>query len=215
VLVGLSGSLPFPVPGSGLMGFRQLSRTYGIPLVLSEDFSGEGTVSQLRNQGVELFVTSMCDQILREPLLSLPRHGCVNLHASLLPEFRGVDSTFQSMLHDAPEAGVTLHQTTARIDCGNVYAQASFPRAAGDSHLLLTVKATTAGVPLLKRHVLALERGETPPSWPLDVSKARFPYRSWPERDELRRFSERGLSFWRSSDLLRILRFDESLAPHQ
>ncbi|NMO15932.1 formyl transferase [Pyxidicoccus fallax] len=213
VLAGLGGSLPFTWPGPGLMGFQRLSREYDIPLVLSDDFSGEATVARLREAGVELFVTSMCDQILREPLLSLPRHGCVNIHASLLPDFRGVDSVFQSMLHDAPEAGVTLHQTTARIDCGDGYAQASFPRTAEDSHLLLTVKATSAGIPLLKRHVLALERGETPPSRPLDVSKARYPYRSWPDGDELRRFFARGLTFWRASDWGRILGFEDLGVP--
>lgn len=105
VLAGLSGSLPFALPRSGLMGFRELARAYDIPLVLSDDSSGDATVAQLRQRGVELFVTSMCDQILREPLLSLPRHGCLNIHASLLPDFRGVDSVFQSMLHDAPRAG--------------------------------------------------------------------------------------------------------------
>jgi folate-dependent phosphoribosylglycinamide formyltransferase PurN len=211
VLAGLSGSLPFALPRSGLMGFRELARAYDIPLVLSDDFSGEATVGQLRQRGVELFVTSMCDQILREPLLSLPRHGCLNIHASLLPDFRGVDSVFQSMLHDAPRVGVTLHQTTARIDCGDVYAQASFARTAADSHLLLTARSTTAGISLLKRHVLALERGETPPSQPLDVTQARYPYRSWPERDELRRFHAQGLTFWRASDFLRIFRFDDLL----
>jgi folate-dependent phosphoribosylglycinamide formyltransferase PurN len=209
VIAGLSGSVPLPGSRSGLMSFSRLSKEYGIPLLVSDDFSGEETVSQLKQRGVDLFVTSMCDQILREPLLSTPPHGCLNIHASLLPDFRGVDSVFQAMLHDVPEIGTTLHRTTARIDSGEVLAQCSFPRTATDSHLALTVRSTSAGVRLLREHVRMLERGETPPARTVDPATARFPYRSWPEREELRAFSKRGLAFWRGSDFRRIFRFED------
>lgn len=212
VLAGLSGSLPFSIPRSGLMSFQALSQAHGIPLVISDDFSGAATVSELERHGVELFLTSMCDQIIREPLLSLPRHGCLNIHPSLLPEFRGVDSVFQAMLHGVSEIGTTLHRTTARIDAGDVLAQSAFTRSATDSHLALTAKATAAGIALLKRHIEALERGETPDARPIDVSRARHPYRSWPEREELRRFQAQGNTFWRASDFRRVLAFEDVLA---
>jgi folate-dependent phosphoribosylglycinamide formyltransferase PurN len=213
VLAGLGGSLPMPGSPSGLLGFKQLSREYGIPLVVSEDFSGEATVAQLRALELELFVTCMCDQILREPLLSLPSRGCVNIHASLLPDFRGVDSVFQAMLNGVPEIGVTLHRTTARIDSGEVLGQSSFPRAPADSHMLLLAKAAAVGVRLLKGHVHTLERGESPLGKPLDLSAARYPYRSWPEKEELRRFREQGLMFWRAGDFQRMVRFDDVMDP--
>lgn len=210
VLAGLGGSLPMPGE-RGLMSFEQLARHHGIPLIVSEDFSGEETVARLRALELELFVTCMCDQILREPLLSLPPRGCVNIHASLLPDFRGVDSVFQAMLNGVPEIGVTLHRTTARIDCGDVYSQSSFPREPTDSHMLLLAKAATAGARLLREHVRTLERGEVPPGRAIDLAAARYPYRSWPEREELRRFDEQGLAFWRAVDFRRLLRFEEVL----
>ncbi|MBZ4334428.1 formyltransferase family protein [Corallococcus sp. AS-1-12] len=213
VLAGLGGSLPFGAPRGGLMSFQQLSRAYGIPLRVSDDFSGEETVEALRAQQVDLFVTSMCDQILREPLLGLPRHGCLNLHPSLLPDFRGVDSIFQAMLHGVPEIGTTLHRTTARIDAGDVHGQSAFTRTGAESHLALTVKATAAGVPLLARHLEALEQGRTPPSLAIDVSRARFPYRSWPTREELERFHAAGQVFWRAEDFRRLLRFEDPTDP--
>ncbi len=209
VLAGLSGALPFSLPSSGLMGFQALSRTYGIPLVLSDDFSGEATVAELRRREVELFVTCMCDQLIREPLLSLPRHGCVNIHPSLLPEFRGVDSIFQAMLHGEREIGTTLHRTAARIDAGDVLAQSTLPRADTDTHMLLTLKSTAAGIALLKQHVELLERGQPPTARPIDVNTARHPYRSWPERAELRRFQAQGNVFWRASDFRRVLGFED------
>ncbi|CAM4154770.1 formyltransferase family protein [Corallococcus exiguus] len=214
VLAGLGGTLlPFGAPRGGLMSFQQLSRAYGIPLTVSDDFSGEKTVESLRRQEVDLVVTSMCDQILREPLLGLPRHGCLNIHPSLLPDFRGVDSIFQTMLNGVPEVGTTLHRTTARIDAGDVYGQSAFTRAASDSHLALTVKATAAGVWLLKRHVEALAQGQTPPSHTMDVTRARFPYRSWPTREELERFHTAGQVFWRAEDFRRLLRFEDPTDP--
>ncbi|NOK20516.1 formyltransferase family protein [Corallococcus carmarthensis] len=213
VLAGLGGSLPFGYPRDGLLSFQQLSRAYDIPLVVSDDFSGEKAVESLRRQEVDLFVTSMCDQILREPLLGLPRHGCLNIHPSLLPDFRGVDSIFQAMLNDVPEIGTTLHHTTARIDAGDVYGQSAFTRTGSDSHLALTVKATAAGVRLLKRHMDALEQGQRPASHAMDVTRARFPYRSWPTREELERFHAQGHVFWRAGDFRRVLRFEDPTDP--
>jgi|GEM_PF-4154998 len=209
VLAGLGGALPFDMPRQGLMGFQALSRAHDISLLVSDDFSGEATLAALQRRDVALFVTCMCDQLIREPLLSLPRHGCVNIHPSLLPEFRGVDSIFQAMLHGEQGIGTTLHRTAARIDAGDVLAQSTLARAATDSHMLLTVKATAAGLPLLKEHLEALERGETPGSRPIDISTARHPYRSWPEREELRRFHAQGNVFWRASDFRRVLAFED------
>lgn len=209
-LAGLGAALPsLRRYRGGLMSFKRLARTYRIPLVTSDDFSGERTLAELAPYELDLFVTAMCDQILREPLLSRPRHGCVNLHASLLPEFRGVDSVFQAMLHDAPHIGSTLHRMSARIDCGDAYGQAAFPRAAEDSHLLLVARAAAVGARLLQRHVRALDRGEAVVGTPIDPAAAQHCYRSWPSRDELRAFRAKGLRYWRRSDLARILAFED------
>jgi methionyl-tRNA formyltransferase len=220
-LSGLGASLPsLRLPSrsmrsngsGGLLGFERLARSLDIPLLFSEDFSGPETLALLEPFDLDLFVTCMCDQILRAPLLDAPRLGCLNIHASLLPDFRGVDSVFQAMLHDMPEIGATLHRTTARIDCGDSYGQLAFPRRDGDSHLLLLARAAAAGALLLRCHLGALGCGAPPLGTPIDVSTARFPYRSWPERDELRTFRARGLSFWRAADFRRLLRFEDVLA---
>lgn len=209
-LAGLGAALPsLRRFRGGLMSFKRLAQEYDIPLITSDDFSGEATLAQLAPYELDLFVTAMCDQILREPLLARPRHGCVNLHASLLPEFRGVDSVFQAMLHDAPEIGSTLHRMSTRIDSGDIYGQAAFPRAADDTHLLIVARAAAVGARLLQRHVHALERGEVVTGVTIDPATAQHRYRSWPSRDELRAFRARGLRYWRRSDLSRILAFED------
>lgn len=218
-LVGLGVTLPsLRLRSTGddrLLGFKQLARMHDIPLVLSEDFSSEGTIAELESHGLDLFVTCMCDQILREPLLGRPAMGCVNIHASLLPDFRGVDSIFQAMLHDVVDIGATIHRTGARIDCGDSYGQLGFARQPADSHLLLLAKAAGAGVQLLQRHVRSIERGDRPEGTPIDPAAARYPYRSWPERSELRQFRDKDLVFWRGSDFRRMLRFDDVLEGEQ
>lgn len=196
-----------------LLSFDELAKTYQVELLWSEDFSGSTTVAQLRAREIELFATCMCDQILRAPLLTLPRAGCVNVHASLLPEFRGVDSIFQAMLHDADEIGVTLHRTTARIDCGDVFGQLAFAREPSDSHLLLLAKAAAAGALVLRRHYGALVLGASPMGHPVEPAAAQHPYRSWPTPRELAQFRRKGLALWRPRDLARIVRFDDPLDP--
>lgn len=59
--------------------------------------------------------------------------------------------------------------------------------------------------------IRAVERGEPPGATPIAPAAARYPYRSWPDRSELRQFRDEGLVFWRRSDFHRSLRFDDVL----
>lgn len=197
---------------SGLWSFKRLAREFDIELLTSVDFSGAATLQDLQRSRIDLFATCMCDQIVREPLLSTPRAGCVNVHFALLPDFRGVDSIFQSMLCGVSEMGATLHRAVSRIDAGDSICRMAFARTAQDSHLLLLAKAAVGAAQLLQGYVEALERGATPTATPLDLGQARYPYRSWPEREELQRFQAQGLVFWRASDFKRLLRFEDVLA---
>jgi hypothetical protein len=78
----------------------------------------------------DLLVSAFFNQRLRGPALALPKHGCLNIHPSLLPEAKGVDPVFQALLNGAP-LGVTVHFMTPELDAGGILAQRAIEARGG------------------------------------------------------------------------------------
>lgn len=98
--------------------------------------------------------------ILREPLLSTPRYGCINLHGSLLPRWRGVAPVHYSLLHGDVWSGVSVMRMNKGVDTGPVYAQQAVAidqeETAGD----LLARLSGIGADLMLRTLLDLENGK-------------------------------------------------------
>ena len=88
----------------------------GIASVNTEEFHG-----MLRERGVELLVVASFGQILKPALLALPKYGCLNVHASLLPKYRGASPIVAALLNGESVTGVSFMQMEAGLDTGPVY----------------------------------------------------------------------------------------------
>jgi methionyl-tRNA formyltransferase len=85
----------------------------------------EEAVEILKSYKPDVIVVAAFGQILRKNVLELPPHGCVNVHASLLPRWRGASPINAAILHGDQETGVTLMQMDAGLDTGPVIASRS------------------------------------------------------------------------------------------
>jgi methionyl-tRNA formyltransferase len=101
--------------------------------------------------------------ILREPLLSAPPHGCVNVHASLLPRWRGVAPVHYAILHGDPWTGVTIMRMDAGIDTGPILAQEAAPIDSEETAGELAARLAGLGADLLVRTLRALSGGQVTP----------------------------------------------------
>lgn len=84
-------------------------------------------LDRLRSAEVEMLVVVSFGQLLKEPILALPRCGCVNLHASLLPRYRGASPIVQAILHRDAATGVAFMRMERGLDTGPVYRTIEFP----------------------------------------------------------------------------------------
>ena len=94
---------------------------YGIPIERYPSVNKEEFHSVLRERGVELLVVASYGQILKPELLALPKYGCLNVHASLLPKYRGASPIVTSLLNGDRVTGVSFMQMEAGLDTGPVY----------------------------------------------------------------------------------------------
>jgi methionyl-tRNA formyltransferase len=90
----------------------------------------EDFLEHVRRIAPDVIFVAAFGQILGERLLALPRLGCINLHASLLPAYRGASPIQAAILHGDPETGVSFMRMERGLDTGPVYAQFRCPIAA-------------------------------------------------------------------------------------
>lgn len=108
------------------------------------------TPSKLRDQEVlvndlDILVVAAYGMLLPEPFFDAPTHGSVNVHASLLPRWRGASPVEHAILHDDSRTGVSLMHIEKGLDTGPVYEQRSCPIANTDTTETLTAKLAELG----------------------------------------------------------------------
>lgn len=103
----------------------------------------------LRSLAPDIIVVAAFGQLLPKEVLDLPPHGCLNVHASLLPRWRGASPIAAAILAGDSETGVTIMQMEEGLDTGPIVAQRAIPIAPDDTTGTLTAKLADLGAGLL------------------------------------------------------------------
>ncbi len=113
----------------------------------------EPFVTELKELSPDLIVVAAYGQILPPAVLEIPPLGCVNVHASLLPKYRGAAPIQWAILNDESETGVTIMKMDAGLDTGAVLAQAATPIAPEDDAPSLHDRLARFGADLLLKTI--------------------------------------------------------------
>ena len=131
---------------------------------------------ELYNTEWDFFVVASYGKILPKDILDLPRHGCLNIHPSLLPKFRGPSPYVSAILEDERETGVTVMLMEQKMDAGPILAQARIAIEEADwppKGLLLSQMLFTEGANLLAEALPLWIKGRLVPE-SQDESKATY-----------------------------------------
>ncbi len=129
---------------------KQAALAHGLEVLQPASLRREKTVIQrLCEARADVFVLAAFGQILRADLLAIPPHGCVGVHASLLPKYRGAAPVAAVLLAGESETGITLMDTDAGVDTGPIIAQRAIPIAPEDTSETLALKLSHLGAELL------------------------------------------------------------------
>ncbi len=140
----------------------------GISVFQPEKLRGEPILEQLKDFQADLFFVAAYGQILSSAVLNIPRQGCVNLHASLLPRHRGASPVHAAILAGDPETGVTLMYMDEGLDTGDMILQHRIPILSDDTAGSLHDRlADSAPLPTLKameqiEHGIAIRTPQNP-----------------------------------------------------
>lgn len=136
---------------------------HGIPVFQPRRIKAPEAVEELRRYEADIFIVAAFGQILSQEVLDIPHYGCLNIHASLLPKYRGA-SPIQHVIIDGEEkTGVTIMQMDAGIDTGDMLYKKEIPIQNTDNYETLHDKLTILGGQAIVEALTLLEQGKLTP----------------------------------------------------
>jgi methionyl-tRNA formyltransferase len=139
---------------------KELALKLGIPVVQPSKVRVPEFAAELRAQHADLALVVAYGRILPLPVLTAPRLGCLNLHASLLPKLRGAAPIQWSIVHGDHETGVCLMQMDEGLDTGPVLARAVLPIAPDETAGELSPRLAALGAQLVQAQLPRFVAGE-------------------------------------------------------
>lgn len=128
---------------------KEAALQLGLPVIQPEKLRDPEAMTQLQAWSPDLIVVAAFGQILRPAVLNLPRFGCVNVHGSLLPRWRGAAPIQAAILAGDPDTGITIMKMDSGVDTGPMLSQRATPIESDDTAGSLFEKLSVLGAELL------------------------------------------------------------------
>jgi methionyl-tRNA formyltransferase len=152
---------------------KQLAVQHGLSVLQPAALKDAEVQAQLAAVNADAMIVAAYGLLLPPPVLTIPRLGCLNIHASLLPRWRGAAPIQRAILAGDPETGITIMQMDRGLDTGNMLLRAALPIADNDTAQTLHDKLAALGASSIVAALQQLENG-TLQSLPQDDSAATY-----------------------------------------
>ena len=136
---------------------------HSLPVLQPVRIKRKVNVAKLAALGADIFIAASYGQILSQEILDMPLYGCICVHASLLPKYRGASPIQQAILHGDADAGVTIMQMDAGVDTGDMLLSRAIPITDDDTGGTLHDKLAVLGAEALMECLPLLTAGTTVP----------------------------------------------------
>lgn len=173
----------------GLCSVRDVAKKMKVPHQVITDSNEKQFLEHVRKLQPDLIISYSAPQIIKKDLLELPRFGVINVHGSLLPDYRGALPSFWYLYNDEKMGGATVHYMSAKIDDGSIIMQDSVDISDCKTMFQLMRKTKRLGGELMVRAIKELAEG-TATTRPNEIDKGR--YFTWPTVKQAKEFMAKG-----------------------
>ena len=141
---------------------KEKALEYGLTVYQPEKVKDSDFVQVLKELAPDIMVVVAFGQILSEEILNIPKYGCINVHGSLLPEYRGAAPIQWSIIHGREYGGVTTMYMAKGLDSGDMILKAQEKIRDDDTYGSLYDRLSVIGADLLIKTLELIENGEAP-----------------------------------------------------
>ena len=142
---------------------KVLAEAHHVPVFQPTKLRVPGVLEHLQVWQPDLIVVAAYGRILPTTILTLPPLGCINVHASLLPKYRGAGPIQWAIANGETETGITIMQISEQMDTGDIFLQKALPIAANDTGGSLHDKLARLGAEVLREALRLLKAGQLTP----------------------------------------------------
>lgn len=142
---------------------KKCALAHDIPVFQPVKIKEAEAVEYLRTFEADIFVVAAFGQILSSEILHMPKYGCVNIHASLLPMYRGAAPIQAVIINKEKETGVTIMQMDEGLDTGDMLMKEVIPIAEDETGESLHDKLSELGADMIVKALVAIEAGTLKP----------------------------------------------------
>lgn len=185
---------------------KEYALSQGIPVLQPVRIKTPEAVAELKQYEADVYVVAAFGQILSKEILEIPRFGCLNIHASLLPKYRGAAPIAWAVLNGDTKTGVTIMQMDVGLDTGDILLQKEIPIAADettdslfDKLMELGGQAIVETLPLLGTAALTPIKQKEEEATHVGKLNKDFGHICWKEPAEVIERKVRGLNSWPSA----------------
>ena len=142
---------------------KECALAHGIPVLQPVKIREKESVEELSGYKADIFVVAAFGQLLTEEILNMPKFGCINIHASLLPDYRGAAPIQWAILNGEKKTGVTIQQMEKGLDCGDMLLKREVPISDRETGGSLHDRLMEIGAELIVETLSLLEQGRLVP----------------------------------------------------
>lgn len=136
---------------------------HNLPVFQPEKIKKEEAVKVLKQYDADLYVVAAFGQILSKEILDLPKFGCVNIHASLLPKYRGAAPIQWAVIDGEEKTGITIQQMNEGVDTGDILLQKEYYLAKDETGASLFDRLCDLGAAAIVEVIEMIENGTVSP----------------------------------------------------
>ena len=139
---------------------KEAAEKHGLPVYQPRRVRDAEAIEEIRKMEPDVIVVVAFGQIIPKEILDMPKYGCINVHASLLPAYRGAAPIQWAVMNGDEVSGVTIMKMDEGLDTGDMLTKVEVPLAADETGGSLFDKLAAAGAKLLVETLPKLEKGE-------------------------------------------------------
>lgn len=171
---------------------RSMSRGHKIPIYFTQDVNREDFIETLKSLNPDLGVSISFGQIFKPNTIHILPKGLINLHASLLPTYRGLMPNFWVLLNREKETGITIHYIDEGIDTGRIIFQARMPIPPQVTYYKLVQISKEVGGKCLINIIRKIQSGNDVTTFPVS---GKGTYYGFPQKEHFNAFWKQGLRY--------------------